>query len=172
MASGDTLLTLFPQGGTPPATLFATQDVMVGASAPAESIPVLDFDDTTIEYMDFYCLLPRNYAGGGVTLYFQWSGAAATGAVVWSAAFRRVQDDLEDLDTAVQAYDYNNAAAGTAPSVIGEVAYENVAFTDGADMDSVAVGEYFILRVRRVPTDAGDTLVGDALIHSLSLKET
>jgi hypothetical protein len=54
MATGNSLVTLFPQDGTPPATIYATLDTMVGTSTPAESIPVLDFDDTTVEYMDWY----------------------------------------------------------------------------------------------------------------------
>lgn len=64
MASGDTLLLLFPQDNSPPATVYATFDIMVGTSTPAEAIPVLDFDDTTVEYADFYCVMPANYAGG------------------------------------------------------------------------------------------------------------
>jgi hypothetical protein len=172
MASGDTLLTLFPQDNTPPATLYATFDTMAGTSTPAEAIPVLDFDDTAVEYADFYCVMPRNYAGGGVTLTFVWSAAATANAAVLSAAFRRVQDDAEDLDTTAQTYDYNNTGALTPPNIVGEVAYDTLTFTDGADMDSVAAGEYFILRLRRVPTDGSDTLVGDLSLHVTEVKET
>lgn len=172
MAAGNSLIALLPQDGTPPAATYATFDTMTGASTPAEAIPVLDFDDTTIEYMDFYCQMPRHYGGGGLTIKFTWSGAANTNAVVWSAALRRVPDDAEDLDTTAFTYDYNNASAATAPSAIGETSEDTVAFTDGADMDSTAAGEYFILRVRRVPTDAGDTMVGDASIHSIEVRET
>src|SRR3990167_11009704 len=105
MATGATLLTLFPQDNTPPATIYATLDVMVGTSVPVESVPVLDFDDTTVEYADFYCLMPRAYAGGGLTLTFVWSAAQATNNGVWAAAFRRVEDDGEDLDTTLFNYD-------------------------------------------------------------------
>ena len=172
MASGNTLFVLFPQDSVPPAATFATLDTMVGTSTPAEAIPVLDFDDTTAEFIDFYCLMPRAYAGGGLTITIIWSGAANTNAVVWAAALRRVQDDAEDLDTTAQTYDYNSASAATAPSAVGEVSYDAITFTDGADMDSVAVGEYFILRVKRLPADAGDTMVGDASIHAVEVKET
>ena len=172
MATGNTLLILTPLDNVPPATLGATLDYMVGASTPVESIPVLDFDDTTVEYADFYCVMPSNYAGGGVTLTFFWSQALATNTVVLSAAFRRVADDAEDLDTTAQTYDYNLTGALTPPSVAGEVAYDTLTFTDGADMDSVTAGDYFILRVRRVPTDGNDTSVGDTSIHAIQIKET
>src|SRR3990167_3311405 len=120
MATGATLLTLFPQDNTPPATISATLDVMVGTSTPVESVQVLDFDDTTVEYADFYCVMPRHYGGGGVTLTFVWSAAQATNNGVWAAAFRRVADDVEDLDTTVQTYDYSTTADLTHASVVGE----------------------------------------------------
>ncbi len=172
MASGNTLLILTPLDNTPPATVYATFDTMVGTSAPVENIPVLDFDDTTVEYADFYCCLPSHYAGGGITLTFIWSQALTTNTIVWQAAFRRVQDDAEDLDTTAQTYDYNKTGALTPANVVGEVAYDTITFTDGADMDSVAVGEYFILRVARLPTDANDTSVGDSSLHAIVMKET
>lgn len=172
MASGETLLILTPLDNTPPATVYATLDTMTGTSSPAESVPVLDFDDTTAEYADFYCALPRNYASGGLTITFAWSAAAATNTAVLRAAFRRVADDTVDLDTTAFTYDYNTTGALTPPSAVGEVAYDTLTFTDGADMDSVAVGEYFILRVGRAPADGNDTLVGDVSIHAIEIRET
>ena len=172
MASGDTLLIFSPLDNVPPATIFATLDTMVGTSTPAESIPVLDFDDTTQEYADFYGVLPANYAGGGLTVTVIYSAAeAATDVVKWEAALRRIADDAEDLDTTAHTYDYNTVE-DTAPSAIGEVAYANITFTDGADMDSVAAGEYFILRVSRNPTTGGTDVTGDASIHMVRIAET
>lgn len=171
MASGDTLLILTPLHNVPPATLYATLDTMVGTSTPVESVPVLDFDDTTVEYADFYAVMPRNYsAATGVTLTFYHSCAAATGVFGINAAFRRVADDAEDLDTTAQTYDYNEVAA-TVASAIGEVAYDTLAFTAGADMDSVVAGDYFILRVKRNTSVASDA-TGDCSIHAIEIKET
>ena len=173
MASGDTLIALFPQNVSPPATIYATHDTMAGTSTPAESIPLLDFDDTTVEYADFYCFMPRHYAGTtGITLTIVWSAAeAAADVVAWEAALRRVADDAEDLDTTAHTYVYNSSGDVTAPSVIGEVAYDPITFTDGADMDSVVAGEYFILRVKRV-APGGTDVTGDASIHMIELQET
>lgn len=171
MASGNTLLVLTPSDYSPPATIYATLDMMVGTSTPAESIPVLDFDDTTVEYADFYGIMPRHYAGGGVTLTIYWSAAQATNNGAWAAAFRRVADDAEDLDTTAQTYDYNTTADLTPASAVGEVAYDTLAFTDGADMDSVTAGDYFILRVKR-PAPSGTKITGDCSIHAIEIKET
>ena len=144
---------------------------MVGTSTPVENIPVLDFDDTTVEYMDFYCEMPSHYAGGGVTLVIKWSAAQNTNNGAWAAAFRDVPDDAEDLDTTAFTYDYNQTADLTPASAVGEVAYDTLTFTDGADMDSVVAGEYFILRVKR-PAPSGTKITGDCSIHSIVVKET
>src|SRR5688572_1376931 len=173
MASGDTLLTLNPLDYTPPATIYATLDTMVGTSTPVEAFPVLDFDDTTQEYADFHGLvMPANYAGGGLTLTIFYSAAeAASDVVKWEAALRRIADDAEDLDTTAHTYAYN-VVEDTAPSVIGEVAYAAITFTDGADMDSVAAGELFSLRVSRNPSTSGTDVTGDASIHAIRVSET
>lgn len=171
MASGNTLLVLTPLDNVPPATLYAPLDIMVGTSTPAESIPILKFDDTTVWYADFYGVMPSTYAGGGVTLAFYWSAAAATNNGVWAAAFRRVADDDEDLDTTAHTYDYNTTADLTPASAVGEVAYDTLTFTDGADMDSVTAGDYFILRVKR-PAPSGTKITGNQHLHALVIKET
>jgi hypothetical protein len=171
MASGATLLILTPQNNVPPATLYATFDVMVGTSTPVESIPVLDFDDTTVEYADFYGVMPNNYTGGGVTITFIWSGAQNTNNGAWAAAFRRITDDAVDLDTTAFTYDYNQTADLTPANVVGEVAYDTLTFTDGADMDSVVAGDYFILRIKR-PAPSGTKITGDCSIHAITIKET
>lgn len=162
------------QDNLPPATLYAQFDVEVGTSTPAENIPVLDFEDGTAtagEYADFYGIMPRTYAGGGLTLYLHWLSAATTGDCVWKAAFRRVADDAEDLNTTAHTYDYNSVTATTAGTA-GELAYDTITFTDGADMDSLAVGESFILRIFRDSDAAGDDLAGDASLFAVEIKET
>lgn len=172
MAAGDTLLILTPAHGVPPAANGATWDTLAGASTPAEAVPFHAFDDTTVEYTDYIVMMPRHYGGNGITLTFAWSSTATTGTAVLSAAFRRIQDDAEDLDTTAQTYDYNNTGALTPASAAGEVVYDTLAFTDGADMDSVAAGEAFVLRVRRVPTDGNDNMTGDLRLHSVEVRET
>jgi hypothetical protein len=174
MASGDSLL-LFPAAaGVAPGATFATFDILVGASTPAESVLILDFDDTTQEYIDFYGVMPQHYSSTtGVTLKLFYSAAeAATDVVEWQAAFRRVADDAEDLDTTAHTYVFN-ATVDTAPSVVGEVGVATITFTDGADMDSVVAGDYFILRVSRDPSpSSGTDVTGDASIHAVEIQDT
>jgi hypothetical protein len=52
----------------------------------------------------------------------------------------------------------------------GNVDIVNVTFTDGADMDSVAVGEGFRMKITR--DAASDTATGDAELRFVEIKET
>lgn len=176
MASGNTLLILHPFAASLVSTAanFPQFHTIGGANGTsAEVIPVLAFDGAGAdETCDWYCVLPRNYAGGGLTCTFYWSSSSTDGDVVWQAAIRRVNDQGEDLDTTDHAYAYNLAAATTVPATQGHVDYVPITFTDGADMDSLAAGEYFIFRVMRDSGDAGDTEATDAYLHMIEIRET
>jgi len=172
MASGNYLCTWNAREQSGPATNYATQDILTGAASPAELIPVTDFDGAGgTEYADFYGVLPAHYDGGGVTVTIVSSSGQSTNAYVWQGAFRAIPDDAEDLDTTAHTYDYNTVTV-TSPSAIGEVSYDNITFTDGADMDSLAAGQAFILRIKRDSTHASDSMTLDASIHELILKES
>jgi hypothetical protein len=171
MASGNHLFTLLPMSSSPSATVAAQLDIIVGTSSPVEWFPVLAFDTTTVEYADWHGLImPPHYSGGGLTCSIRSSAGATTGTLQWAIALRAIADDAEDLDTTAQTYDYNVINIATLASAIGELTYDNITFTSGADMDSVAAGDSFTLRLRR---DTGsDTLATDAYIHSIRITET
>ena len=166
MASGDTLAVFFPQDAEPPASNFATFDTRNG-------VLVLDFDDTTDESVEFAGFMPRNYGGGGITVTVGWMATTAvSGAISLDAAFKSVSDDADDLDT--KSFAAANNANPTAPSASGEVDYVTIAFTDGADMDSVAAGEYFRMRLTRDAngTTSTDDMSGDMELVFIEIKET
>lgn len=166
MASGNTLLIFSPQQNEPPAANFATPDTRQ-ATYPHL---VLDFDATTNESAVFRGIMPRHYGGGGVTVYIHYAMTSATsGDIDWDVAFERVSDSQQDIDSdgfaAVQSVDNT-----TVPATSGQVDIVSVAFTNGAQMDSVAVGEAFRLRITR--DAASDTATGDAELYAIELKET
>lgn len=162
MASGDTLASFVPQCNEPPASNYATLDTR-------NQHPVLDFDDTTNESAVFSAVMPRHYAGGGVTVYVHWAATATSGDVDWDAAFERIGDQQQDIDvdSFAAAQSQNN---NTVPATSGLVDIISIAFTDGAQMDSIAVGEGFRLKVTR--DAASDTAVGDAQLRFIEIKET
>jgi hypothetical protein len=169
MASGDPLITLYAWSGVAPATNGATFSTVQGTSTNNEFFQVADFDDTTDEFLDFPCVMPDHYAGTtGITCTVVFTHSHATTGPTWGLACRRIADDAEDIDTTAHTYVFNTVAAG-APSVIGEVGYDDITFTDGADMDSVVAGDLFILRAER---DALGDATGDARLISIHITET
>jgi hypothetical protein len=166
MASGDTLVVLMPTDNEPPASANATFDVRNGR-------PVLDFDDTTDEAAVFSFILPRGYAGSGLTVYLHYSMATAeTGKVRLDVAFERVGNGAQDTDSdgfaAVQS-----ALVAAVPGTSGLVDIAAIAFTDGVQIDSLAPGELGRLRVERKPSDAtNDMAAGDLELHAIEIKES
>ena len=120
-ASGDLLFQL-PVGTLhPPATSGAAFTAIAGASSPAERFVVAAFDSGAYEYLDTDMLtMPTAYAGGGVTVKVVTSASATAGGTagyVFGAAFRRIADDAEDLDTTSHSYTFNDSAEIQPPSV-------------------------------------------------------
>jgi hypothetical protein len=162
MASGDTLCTFTALANQPPSSNFATTD-------SRNSIYVLDFDAGTDESAVFVGVLPRHYAGGGLTVTLHWAATSATsGDVVWLADIERSNTDL-DADSFTGS---PNTATGTANGTSGIVTTTAITFTSGADMDSLTVGELFRLKITRNADDGADTMTGDAELVAVEIKET
>lgn len=166
MASGSTLAYFKPQDNEPPSSNYATLDVRNGYL-------VLDFDDTTDESAIFKGFMPRTYDGGGVTVTVGWMATSATtGTISLDVQFMSVTDDADDLDT--KSFAAANNANPTTASASGEVDYATITFTDGADMDSVAAGEVFYLKVTRDAdgTTSTDNMSGDMELVFVEIRET
>ena len=164
MASGDTLLIFTPLNNEPPAANYATFDTR-------NSHPTLDFDATTNESAVFSSVMPQHYAGTtGVTVYLHYAMSSAVADTVdWDVAFERIGDQQLDIDADSFA-DVNSVDNTTVPDTSGLVDVVSVAFLDGADMDSVAAGEAFRLKVTR--DAASDDATGDAELLFVHLVES
>lgn len=166
MASGDTLLWVSVLSNEPPSSAYATFDTRNGHA-------VLDFDDSADEAAILRAVMPRHYGGGGVTAYIHYAMTSATsGKVRLELSFERIGDGQQDVDAdgfaAAQAVNVDPV-----PATSGHVDIVSVAFTNGAQMDSVAAGESFRLKVVRKGTDAtNDTASGDLELFGVELKET
>lgn len=181
MASGDTLVVFTAHANEPPAANFATIDLRSGHM-------VLDFDGTTAESAIFGGILPRNYQGGGLTVTLLWTAGSvallrgtglptgdvitplATGNVKWNAAFERHQVGTDDLDT--DSFATVQTVTSAAPATDGSLQSTSIPFTSGAQMDSLALGESFRLKVTRDAADGADTMSVDAELLRVELRET
>lgn len=166
MASGDTLMVFTPLAYEPPATNYATLDTR-------NAHPVLDFDAAAAtEAAVWTGVLPRNYAGGGITIYLHWAATSATsGNVIWQSSFEYISDSSLDIDSDGFATAVTWSAAATS-GTSGIVTVTNQAHTDGAQIDSIVVGASFRLKIERLGSNASDTMSGDAELVAIELKET
>lgn len=164
MASGNSLLIFRPQDNEPPASNYATLDLR-------NLHPVLDFDDTTNESAVFSGVMPRHYAGTtGITVYLHYAMTSAEADTVdWDVAFELIGDQDLDIDGDSFAA-VNSVDNTTVPGTAGLVDIVNVTFTDGADMDSVTVGDGFRMKVTR--DASSDDATGDAELLFVEIKET
>lgn len=151
-----------PTDNEPPAANYATFDTR-------NSRPVLDFDTTTQEAAIFTGILPSDYAGGGITVTLWCALSTATsGTLGWDVAIERTDAGGLDIDADSFATAQTITAAAV-PGTSGQVMVMSVNIANGADMDSVAPGELFRLRVRR--DVANDTAAGDAELLRVAIVE-
>ena len=174
MASGDSLLFWNALQNEPPDADFATLDTLLTTSAdePDDIVPVLDFDPgATNEFGVFSGVMPAQYAGTtGLTVILYWVSAATTGNVKWDVAFKRHADTANLLSKAYATI--QSTTTGT-DGTARDINTTTIAFTDGGQIDNIAVGEYFRLAVERDSADAGDTMnSNDAELIAVYLKET
>jgi hypothetical protein len=152
-----------PQHNEPPASNFATLDTR-------NNHLVLDFDATTNESAVFTSKLPEYYNSGGVTVYIHYSMTSGEANTIdWDAAFERIGDQQLDVDGDSFAA-VNSTDNTTVPGTSGLVDVVTITFTDGADMDSVAAGEHFRLKITR--DAASDDATGDAEVHLVEIRES
>lgn len=173
MASGDSLLMFTAASNTPPDADFATLDSILTTSSdePDDVVWVLDFDPgSTQEYCGFSAFMPRHYDGGGVTVTLIWTSEATSGDVKWDAAFKAYADSSNLLSSTYAAV---QSTTTTTDGTARDINTTAIAFTDGAQMDSVAAGEYFHLLITRDSADAADTMnSNDAELIAVEIRET
>lgn len=162
MSSGNTLLTFSPQHNEPPASNFATFDIR-------NQHPILDFALNEIGV--FSGVLPRNYAGGGVTIYLHYAmTSAVANDIKLETYFERIGDQQQDIDSDGFAAAQNTGDI-TVPGASGNVDIITTTHTNGAQMDSLAVGEGFRLKIKRIAV-AGTDASGDLELRFIEIKET
>jgi hypothetical protein len=166
MASGNTMCVFTPMDNEPPATIFAVLNVR-------NAHPTLDFDGSTDWEAVFTGVLPRNYAGGGLTvlLHIMFT-SAVSGNSSWQVAFERMDDST--LDTDADSFAAFLQAQCTPNGASGVMTLISIAFSSGAAMDSLAAGEMFRLKVHRDAdgTAGTDDITTNAQLVGVEVKET
>lgn len=164
MASGDSLNIFSPGHVEPLSGSWALYDLR-------NYHPILTFEDTNDTQAVFSSILPQAYDGGGVTVYIHWAAeTATTGDVRWDVAFERVGENVLDIDG--DSFASAQSVTATASGVAGRIDIASVSFTDGAQMDSLAAGEGFRLKIIRDANNVADTMADDAQLRWVEVRET
>ena len=159
MASGDTLLIFTALHNEAPSGNGATVTIR-------NSHMLLAFDASSNESAVFRGVMPRSYAGGGVTVYLHWSTTVTTGVVDFDVSFERIGDGQQDIDLDGFA-SVTSIDGSTVPGTSGHVSIVQSAM---GSIDSAAVGESFRLKITR---DAvSDTASADVELSAIEIKET
>lgn len=163
MASGDSLAIFNPYQNEPPSSNYATFDVR-------NQHPCLDFPDDANVAAVFSGVMPQNYDGGGVTVYIHYAMSSATSDTVdWDVAFELLGDQDQDLDSDGFAA-VNSVDDTTVPATSGYIDVVSVAFTNGADMDSITAGDKYRIKITR--DASSDDASGDAELYAVEIRET
>lgn len=159
-----TLVTFRPQQAESPSTLY-------GVFGTRNAHPYLAFDAATNWNSIFTGVLPNQYYGNGLTVNIYWMAASATsGNVVWNAYIER--DDVGTLDLDAASFAAAQTATTAANGTSGVLSLTTITFTSGAQMDSLAAGEQFRIKVERNAASGSDTMTGDAQITMVEVRET
>lgn len=131
--------------------------------------PVLAFDATTQETCQWTGVAPQGLTGELTLVISYMMASAVTGGIRLEALLEAVTTgDATDLD-AVDSFDTANGASDTAvPGTAGFMEQVTITLTNA---DSLAVADYFRLRVRRDPAHADDTAAGDCYVLAVELRD-
>lgn len=162
MASGDSLCVWSAQDAMLPSTGYAT---FVGSS---NGDLLLDFNASG-DAAVFRGLLPRDYAGNGITVNLHWTKTTtSTGTIAWALYFERGNDlnHLFGIDS-FAACQVSAAVGATSTSLQWVTTAISVA--NGSPLDSMAIGDLFRVRVNAASSDSNG---GHRRIAGIELRET
>ncbi len=110
-----------------------------------------------------------NYAGGGLTVNFLLgSTAALSGNIVIETAFKKLADGVSLDDTG-----FDTTKTTTCSSLPGSAnqAYSKTISHSSSEIGGLAAGDMYVLRLRRLGADAGDTSTGAPVLLAVSVAE-
>ena len=151
---------------------FARFDQLVAATGLR---PILKHDDTTDWSSIGSGVIPLTYGGGGLTvkIHGSMSGANVSKTMSFDIAIERVAAAAVLTGGGSDFAAANNANPTVHADADTEFSFE-IAFTDGADMDSLAAGEPYRILFKRDAdgTTSTDDAVGDFQLYIAHVRET
>ena len=149
-------------------------DASAGATlATRNNHKVMAFSSSAVEAAYVEGVMPRDYAGGGLTVKIWFAGNGDNGGaagVTWRCSVEDLAAAGFDLDADGFAASQEVDTAGP-PATSGQVSTAEITFTEGAQMDSLQAGAAFRLKIDRNVNDTNDTYGQDAQIVRVEIRE-
>jgi hypothetical protein len=146
----------------------AMQRVKSSGSAPGIYFLQLAFDAGTDEWCTWQFRMPADYASSPVAKVQYKAASATSGDVIWDVRICAVSDgDSTDIDAEVFAS--ANTATVTVPGTAGHLDEASVTLTNA---DSVAAGDFVVVRLCRTGSSGSDTATGDAEFIGMAITYT
>lgn len=166
MAAGTLICRLSPTAAALPSAGFAPIDLN-------QLTPVLSYSESA-DWESFYLLrMPSSlaYHQNGLKLDCLLSsptGAGTSGNLVLAASFKRLQDGVDDFSTSGFGAEKTTTVAAPNPTQSARMA--SLTFL-ASEIDNIVADDWFLLRIRRLGTNASDTMTGRAHLVAAELRE-
>lgn len=164
-----TKIVLLPGATLPP--LLANPAGYASAAGTNSPVEFLTFDAATEQSAFWAFIMPSDYAGGDITVTFLWNAASGTAnGVVWGASLLAVTPNTDS--GSIEAESFGTEDVSAADTHLGTTAkrLHSISCTlTGAELDSVAAGDWCQFRARRKVADAADTMTGNAQLVAVEL---
>jgi hypothetical protein len=156
---------LEPRSALFPASNYAAYRAAAGTNFPVEG---LAYDTSTSEtaYFPFHAL---NYGSGNITVRVYWYAASASsGGVVWGASLAAITPNTDSQDIETKSFATEVTQADTHLGTTGKRLH-SVDITVN-QLDSIAAGDWVVLRLARKVADGSDTMSGDAVVVGVDIE--
>ena len=148
---------LTPMTSQPPASAFATLDTR-------NSIALLDFDDTSAEGAFWVSIMPEGVVltSGLIAKIHAMATTAVTGAYMLEVSVERMNTDTDS-----DSFDTVATGSSTTNATSGIITVTTINLTT---IDSIAAGDAYRVKIRRLPGDAADTMAGDLELVAVEIR--
>ena len=153
----------------PSQALFPTSNPAIPLVTAGTNFPVgsLRYDASTDQSV-FFGFLAQSYGSGNITVELDWyADTASSGVVRWGASLAAITSDTDTQDVETKSLATENTVDDTHLGTTGQRLHR--ASITVSNLDSVASADWCILRIRRVASNAADTMTGYALLTKIRI---
>lgn len=151
--------------------IFLPSDAYFQSSNPASPVlfqgsnfpvPGLAFDATTQETV-FFRFPAISYGSGNVTVTIDWyADTASANSIVFGASLAAITQNTDTQDIETKSFAAENTGSDTHLGTTGQRLH--TFDISVSNLDSISNGDDVTLRLRRLPSDASDTMTGDVIV--------